>query len=96
VRQADAVVWFGTNDTRGGRLTLGLARIVGIPTFIVGRADDDQATQSPERFVVWLRDHPVRTLLVAGNRESHEPGIGAWVEGYLLRAFAKLTAAAEE
>jgi hypothetical protein len=95
VRQADAVVWFGGTDTRGGRLTLGLARIVGIPTLVLRRDDDDQATHPPEHFVSWLRDHAVRTLLVAGNRESHEPGIGAWVEGYLLRAFAQSKAAAD-
>jgi hypothetical protein len=93
VRQADAVVWFGTTDTRGGRLTLGLARIVGIPTFIVERAEDSRGAQRPQRLVAWLRAHAVGTLLVAGNRESHDPGIGSWVEAYLLQAFAMATAA---
>jgi len=96
VRMADAVAWFGKTDTRGGRLTLGLARIVGTPTFVVGRAEDGRWTDSPQRLVEWLRDNAVGTLLVAGNRESHEPGIGGWVEAYLLRAFPLVAAAAQE
>jgi hypothetical protein len=96
VRQAEAVVWFGRPDTRGGQLTLGLARIVGIPTFLVERAEDGQSTHRPQRLVAWLRAHTVGTLLVAGNRESHEPGIGSWVEVYLMQAFAMLAGAAEE
>jgi hypothetical protein len=96
VRMADAVVWFGNTDTRGGRLTLGLARIVGIPACVVAQAEDGCWTHSPQQFVGWLRDNAVGNLLVAGNRESHEPGIGAWVEAYLLEAFRLWTAAREE
>jgi hypothetical protein len=95
VRMADAVVWFGKTDSRGGQLTLGLARIVGIPSFVVGRAEEGRSTHPPEQFVGWLRDQAVATLLVAGNRESHEPGIGAWVEAYLLQVFPRLAAGAE-
>jgi hypothetical protein len=96
VRMADAVVWFGETDTRGGRLTLGLARIVGIPSFVVRRAEDGRWAHPPRRLVAWLRANAVRTLLIAGNRESHEPGIGTSVEAYLLRTFPLWTAAAEE
>jgi hypothetical protein len=87
VREADAVVWFGDTGTRGGRLTLGLARIVAIPAFVVRRDEAGRPTHAPVGFIDWLRGKSVRNLLVAGNRESHEPGIGPWVEAYLVQAF---------
>jgi hypothetical protein len=30
------------------------------------------------------------TLFVAGNRESKSPGIGAWVERYMIEVFRRL------
>jgi hypothetical protein len=87
VRECDAVVWFGGTQSRGGLLTLGLARILGTAALVVERDDDGQATHPPVDLAQWLRDRGVRNLLVAGNRESHEPGIGSWVESYLVEAF---------
>ena len=77
VRESDAVVWFGDTQSRGGLLTLGLARIVGIPALVVARGEDGRPSPPPEHLADWLRDEAVGNLLVAGNRESHEPGIGA-------------------
>lgn len=87
VREADALVWFGDPLSRDGRLTLGLARIVPIPDFVVAIGEDGRPGEPEGRLAAWLRDHDVRTLLVAGNRESRAPGIGAWVERYLLDVF---------
>jgi hypothetical protein len=91
VRESEAVVWFGGTLSRGGQLTLGLARIIGIPAFVVELGEDGRPTHSPEQLVTWLHDTAVRILLVAGNRESHQPGIGAWVEAYLMEAFGVVT-----
>jgi hypothetical protein len=88
VRESEAVVWFGDTRTRGGLLTLGLARIVGIPALVVDLGEDGTPTPSPEHLVGWLKAESVRILLVAGNRESNQPGIGAWVEAYLLETFS--------
>ena len=83
VRESDAVVWFGDTRSRGGMLTLGLARIVGVPALVVELDDAGRPSRPPEDLAGWLGDESVRVLLVAGNRESHQPGIGAWVEAYL-------------
>ena len=95
VRQSDAVVWFGDTLSRGGLLTLGLARIVGVPALVVELGEDGRPTHQPGHLVGWLRDESVRILLVAGNRESNQPGIGAWVEDYLLEAFGMMTLSPE-
>jgi hypothetical protein len=96
VRESEAVVWFGDTRTRGGLLTLGLARIVGIPALVVELGEDGRPTLPPEHFVGWLKDESVHILLVAGNRESNQPGIGAWVEAYLVEAFGMRTASPGE
>jgi hypothetical protein len=88
------MVWFGREETRGGRLTLGLARIVGIPHFVVERSEDGGLMPPPQHLVDWLHDRAVGTLLVAGNRESHEPGIGQSVESYLREALRAVNASA--
>jgi hypothetical protein len=38
----------------------------------------------------WIVAEEVRTLNVAGNRESTEPGIGDRVERFLVAAFRQL------
>ena len=87
VRDADGVVWFGDPLSRGGRLTLALAGIVGIPSCVVELGDDGRPLLPPEELADWLSDEAVGTLLVAGNRESKAPGIGEWVERYLTEVF---------
>jgi hypothetical protein len=93
VREADAVAWFGDPLTRDGRLTLALAGLVGIPTFVVKLGKGDQPIYPPARLADWLRGQAIRTLLVAGNRESRAPGIGEWVERYLGEVFRLLRTA---
>jgi hypothetical protein len=90
------VAWFGDPLSRNGRLTLGLARLVPIPAFVVELGEDGRPTHSPVRLADWLRDEDVRTVLVAGNRESKAPGIEEWVERYLIEVFRLLGREAEE
>jgi hypothetical protein len=90
VREAEALVWFGDPRTRDGQLTLGLAEIVGIPTFVVTRDNHKHSSAAPAQLADWLRREAVRILHVAGNRESKEPGIGAWVEDHLAEVFQLL------
>jgi hypothetical protein len=90
LRGADAVVWFGDPLTRDGRLTLGLARLLGKPAFIVDPGEEGRPTELPERLADWLQDEAVHTLLVAGNRESRAQCIGACVEAYLIEVFQRL------
>jgi hypothetical protein len=90
VHDAQALAWFGDPQTRDGRLTLGLAQMVDIPVFVVTLGNSELPIYPPTRLADWLRGQDIRTLLVAGNRESRAPGIGAWVEAYLTEVFALL------
>jgi hypothetical protein len=38
----------------------------------------------------WLEESKIRTLNVAGNRESKSPGIEKFVETFLIEVFKKL------
>jgi hypothetical protein len=96
--QADALVWFGNPYSPGGRLTLQICAEVGLDCYIVinpGFRGDKDTPSLP----VWLDGTnalgpvpagDVRTLMIAGNRESKTPGIGAWVEAYLDEVFGIL------
>jgi len=85
VRDADAtlVLSFGTPDG-GTALTLRLARRLGRPWCHVDLA----ATPDPAELRRWLRERRVRTLNVAGPRESRARGIGRAARAYLRRALA--------
>jgi hypothetical protein len=90
LEEADAVVWLGDPLTRGGRTTLGLARMMGLPTFVVELREGSPPAQPPARLADWIVARAPRTLLVAGNRESKARGIGTLVEGYLAEVFPRL------
>jgi hypothetical protein len=44
----------------------------------------------PRQVAVWIVDHDVWNLNVAGNRASRSPGIGARVERFLADVFRQL------
>lgn len=79
LRDADALLWFGSVTTPGARLTLGQAAPMGLT---ICRVDDGLR---PSNVLEWLEIHRPRVLMVAGNRESKAPGIGARVEAFLGR-----------
>jgi len=86
VQAAWALLWLGNPGSAGGRLTLRLARQQSLHHKIfahVGRVAPDDI-----EVAAWLQDQVMRgrydaALLVAGNRESACPGIGAWAERFL-------------
>ncbi|MCP4328915.1 MAG: molybdenum cofactor carrier [Alphaproteobacteria bacterium] len=82
VRDSDAtlVLVAGPPDP-GTSLTMDLARRLGRPW----RRIDLRRPAAPAVVAEWLRGHRVRTLNVAGPRESRSPGIGAAAEPYLVR-----------
>jgi hypothetical protein len=90
VALADAVLWFGDPASPGGKLTLSSCRAKGIPCLVM------RESITPEYAARWLLAYvfPGReggvTLLVAGNRESSAPGIGARVEAFLGRTLGLL------
>lgn len=89
----DALIWFGNPWSRGGRATMRSVEGFGKDHYVVvnpGYHGDRDSPPFHEWIVNYTTSPEVRTLMVAGNRESSAPGIGAWVEDYLVEVFALL------
>jgi hypothetical protein len=93
VRDSDGTMIFnvGSEFSMGTKATLRACRYGDHPTrpaLIVGiRHDFHFCTVEPDGAADWIDRLFIKTLNVAGNRESVEPGIGAWVERYLTEVF---------
>ncbi len=85
VRDSAGTIWFGVSDSPGGRCTLEACRQHGKPFVIVADPGTDDSYRSVAE---WMRVSKIKTLNVAGNRESTEEGIGSRVEAYLVRLFS--------
>lgn len=88
VRQADTLIWFGDPTSPGGRLTLAEAVRSGVPLLPLRFPELDPYAELLRDF---LRHpdgtlRPLGVLLIAGNRERTNPGIGAFVERVLREA----------
>ena len=80
VRDADGTLAIVRGDARGGTaFTLRVAEAMGRPHRVVDLAADPQA----EDVRLWLAVHAIRTLNVAGPRESDSPGIQAEAAAFL-------------
>ena len=85
VRDSDATLIIRGGGRSGGTaLTARLAARYGKPLLIASLAEP----VAPRRVREWMVVHRVRTLNVAGPRESEEPGIGRWAWRYLGAALA--------
>jgi len=85
VLESDATLILSRGALSGGtELTARLARQYRRPLMVIDLA------QPPQRQEVrgWLREHEVRTVNVAGPRESQCPGIAAEAEAFLRELFA--------
>lgn len=83
VRDSDGTLLLTTGAASPGTdLTAGLARRIGRPRYVV-RLD---ALPDARDFREWLRTHRIRTLNIAGPRESESPGIHAAASAYLRAA----------
>jgi hypothetical protein len=71
--------------TPGGAATLDACRQMGKPFLLIF-----QGASRPSEVVAWIGEKGIRTLNVAGNRESKDRGIGGRVERFLGRVFARL------
>jgi hypothetical protein len=85
VRDSDGTIWFGDPSTPWGKATLGWCHKAGKTSLSVG-----EGVTTPSHVARWIREHRIRTLNVAGNRESKAPGIGDRVERFLGRVFRRL------
>jgi len=78
VRDSDGTLWLGDYHSPGGRATLDACRLMGKPYLIVYAG-----ITTPGEVRDWIVERGIRTLNVAGNRESSSPGIGDRVERFL-------------
>lgn len=87
VREADATLWFGDPDSPGGGLTLDTVRMEGQPYRIFPLISDGLYQSTAKTIQEFLAKYPeIKRLNVAGNRESTNPGIGAFVNAVLREA----------
>lgn len=89
VRAADGTLVLNLGQLSGGtQLTVAYARKRNRPCLLVQL--DAPGHPLPGHVVAWLESHAIRTLNVAGPRESKSPGIYLLAYGYLRRLFALL------
>lgn len=83
VRDSDGTLIITRGPLAGGTaLTQQLARRYGKPLLVV----ELEAPPRPAALADWLSRHAIRTLNVAGPRESGRPGIYQQAVDYLMRA----------
>lgn len=86
VRDSDASLILICGELEGGTaLTVAFAKDWGKPYFVV----ELEAPNAPERIREWLESHRVRTLNVAGPRESKVPGINQRAAEFLRQVFER-------
>ena len=78
VRDSDATLWMGDYRSPGGRATLDACRLQGKP-YLIAYA----GVTTPGEVRDWIVERGIRTLNVAGNRESTSTGIGDRVERFV-------------
>jgi hypothetical protein len=83
-RESDGTLWIGDPDSPGGRLTIATVGVAGLPLMIVR-----EGSTTPADVHRWIEAEGIRTLNIAGNRESTEPRIGAGAEEFLATVFRR-------
>jgi hypothetical protein len=85
VADGDGTLIFARGDLSGGTLlTAEVARRLGKPLLIIEVA----GPTPPEDLAAWMERNRIRTLNVAGPRESEAPGMYAAVRSFLGRALS--------
>ncbi len=79
INSSGATVVFGDVSSPGSRLTLKICKDLMKPYII---------NPPTVNFLSFLEKHQVVVLNVAGNRESHQPGIEEKVRAYLIEALS--------
>ena len=93
VHDSDATLVFAPERPGAGTmLTIEACRETGAPCLVV-HTDELDSEKTLARIADQILALRIRTLNVAGDRESTLPGIGATVEDFLTRLFHRLDAA---
>jgi hypothetical protein len=84
VLAADATLWIGGGDSAGFDCTIGACRRHARP-YLIADLDRD-----PHDVAAWIVASGLRTINVAGNRESTSSGIGERAERHLVDVLRRL------
>ena len=77
VQMSSGVVLFGNTRSAGSRLTAQTAISLGKPLI---------SNPSTDALRAWIEQHEITVLMIAGNRESVNPGIGERVRAIVVEA----------
>lgn len=87
VRDSDATLVLTEGEPSGGTaLTIEAAEALGRPLLVLDLADSPE----PAAVARWIAHEKIRTLNVAGPRESEAPGIHARAAEFLCRALSSI------
>jgi hypothetical protein len=86
VKDSDGTIWFGQTTTAGAQPTVAACLTFGKPYMPVYPS----ASFEPSHVATWIVENKIKTLNVAGNRESEEPGISGRVERFLGAVLERL------
>lgn len=91
VKAAHGTVVFGNRLSTGSKLTEKYCEDDGKPLLRLSYAGKDADAETAARELAdWLSREGIRVLNVAGNRESRDPGIGAYARQVVSRALLLL------
>jgi hypothetical protein len=85
-KNSDATLWFGDTTTADAHATVITCQRLGKPCMLVYPG----ATFEPSHVVAWIAQNTIRTLNVAGNRDTEESGIGDRLERFLGHVLQQL------
>jgi hypothetical protein len=86
VQESEATLWFGETTTSGAQATVQACHRFGRPCMPLY----PQASFAPAHVVTWIIENQIKTLNVAGSRESEMHGIGEDVERFLIQVLQDL------
>jgi hypothetical protein len=84
IRDSQGTLLIGNPSSPGSRLTEKAARRRGRPIYVLVTEPSRDLSQHVEPLRKWLLLHDVRTLNVAGNRESVAPGLAQTTHDFLV------------
>jgi len=88
VKESDGTIRFASNFVSPGeQLTAKMIRQYGKPSLSI---DVRRETTTPEDVSNWIIENDIKILNIAGNSDKTSPGIGDFVQAFLLQVFTLL------
>jgi hypothetical protein len=95
IPDADGALILGINNG-GSRIVASVCGLYGKPWIHVYWKGSGSWERDPWSVVKWAHEHSIKTLLIAGNKESKNPGIGEAAADFLMEFFQSVNNASNE